>query len=360
MYCPRSEGLTARARQRGAALIVALLVFALAATLIVGLQRDFNLHLRQMASAMTGEQGWHYLLGAEELAISVLKLDAEQDLKRDEPRDDLTEIWAAGAAPYALDEGGWLLGEVEDLQGRFNLNALADAGSPGGDETDSGTDTGSDTESGDTVATRFTPAQKQFVRLLQALEGVTLSENDAIALADAVIDFIDPDDQPRPMGVESETYTNANPPYRAANQPLASVSELRAVAGMTPKLYAALAPFVTVWPATGGKVNFHTAPLPVLRSLNVDEQLQPLGLADAGRIVEQREQGSIPDVEALLADMAFGGGSTGGLSNRLTGYSSWFLLTARLEFADRELRLYSVLERAGGGVYRRYRSRGEL
>ena len=36
-------------RQRGVALIVALLVFAIAAALMVGLQRDFTLHMERGA-----------------------------------------------------------------------------------------------------------------------------------------------------------------------------------------------------------------------------------------------------------------------------------------------------------------------
>ena len=44
---------------------------------------------------------------------------------REQPRDDLLEIWAQTPPPYALDEGGWMAGCLRDLQGRFNLNSLA-------------------------------------------------------------------------------------------------------------------------------------------------------------------------------------------------------------------------------------------
>ena len=55
-------------KQRGAALVIALLVFALAAALMVGVQRDFNLQLQRSTNTFFAEQGWSFLLGAETLA----------------------------------------------------------------------------------------------------------------------------------------------------------------------------------------------------------------------------------------------------------------------------------------------------
>ena len=66
-------------RQSGAALVVALLIFALAAALMVGLQRDFSLTLQRGSNQFTEQQGWAYLRGAEALAIVALRADAELD-----------------------------------------------------------------------------------------------------------------------------------------------------------------------------------------------------------------------------------------------------------------------------------------
>ena len=65
MSCPQ---INASASQRGAALIVAMLVFALVATLLVGLQRDFSLTLQRGTHQLFAEQAWAYLMGAEGLA----------------------------------------------------------------------------------------------------------------------------------------------------------------------------------------------------------------------------------------------------------------------------------------------------
>ncbi len=376
MFYRRSRTLGPH-RQGGAALIIALMVFALAAALMVGLQRDFALQLQRSSNALLMEQGWAYLRGAEELAATALRYDADQDALREAPRDDLTELWATQATPYALGEGGWLMGQLEDLQGRFNLNNLvlsadsndANDGADRGDasdpnpEDDEDEDTPAPPTGGATAnaeAARFTPSQIQFIRLLQSLEGVPVSQAQAMALTESISDFIDSDEQRRLEGAEAEAYRNANPGYLPANQPLASVSELRSVQGMTPELYQALAPFVTVWPQEGGKLNLLTAPLPVIRSLNIDGLLEPLSAMDAQRLIELRATGDIQSVEDFLADFAFAGGETSQLGDSLMTNSEWFLLNASVEIADRELRLYSVMHRDGRSIKSRYRSQGEL
>lgn len=366
--------------QSGAALIIALMVFALAAALMVGLQRDFALQLQRSSNALLMEQGWAYLRGAEELAATALRYDADQDALREAPRDDLTELWATQATPYALGEGGWLMGQLEDLQGRFNLNNLVastgvndpddaadrgDASDPEGEEGDEGVDDTDETPTSggaktDGEPSRFTPAQVQFIRLLQSLEGMPIPQTQAIALTEAISDFIDRDEQRRLEGAEAEAYRNATPSYLPANQPLASVSELRSIQGMTPELYQALAPYVTVWPQEGGNINLLTAPLPIIRSLNIDGLQEPLSAMDGQRLIELRATGDIQGVDDFLADFAFAGGEVAQLRESLVTNSEWFLLNASVEIADRELRLYSVLQRDGRGIKSRYRSQGEL
>ncbi len=116
---------SAMGRQRGAALVVAMLVFAMCTALIVAMKSDFTRLYQRSANIFLAEQAYAYLRGAEELAGIALRVDYDQDQQQEQPQDDLQEIWAQPTTPYALDEGGWLLGSLEDLQGRFNLNSLA-------------------------------------------------------------------------------------------------------------------------------------------------------------------------------------------------------------------------------------------
>lgn len=337
----------AGARQDGVALVVALLVFALCAALLVALQRDFTLAYQRASNRFLAEQSWSYLRGAEELATLALQIDEVRDREREAPRDDLTEVWAREATPYALEEGGWLVGSLQDLQGRFNLNSLVSQ-TPGG-------------EAGG--AARYTPAQRVFIRLLQTFEELPLSEYEAIAVTESIGDWLDADGNPRFNGAEATVYASRSPPYRPANAPMRDVSELRAVANVSPELYLRLLPLVTVWPESPRAINIHTAPQPLLRALHVLGGLQPLSPADGEALLQQRAESGFAGVDDYFAQPVFAGASPEALTalRALLGESSsYFLLTARVEIADREQRLYSVLRREERRVDVLQRLRGAL
>ncbi len=342
-----SVSMSYRSSERGAALVVALLVFALAAALMVGLQRDFQLQLQRASNSTVSEQIWAYLLGAEALAATALRLDADADAQVTDPIDDLNEVWAQPAQPYPLDEGGWLSGALEDLQGRISIAELGQSSGQGGGQ-------------GEGQGARFSVHQKLMIRLLQSFEEPSLSQPEAIALTEAISDFVDADDQPRPDGAEDSVYRSGDFPYLAANQPLASVSELRAVQGMTPEIYRALAPLVTVWPQENGGLNWRTAPAGVLRALNADDSLEPMPSGEAERLAELRSQGAFESLDAFFEDAFFSGRNTSELRQVMTERSDWFLLSSEVQIADRVRRLYSVIQREGRAINVLYRTDGEL
>ncbi len=328
-----------RKRQQGAALIVAMLVFALATTLVVAMSSEFTLFLKRGANAFVGEQAWAYLVGGEELAGLALKEDKSLDQEAERNRDDLTELWAQQVPPYALDEGGWLAGQLEDLQGRFNINSVA--GTP-------------------PEGKRFTAAQEQFVRLLQTPEEPRISQQDATLITEALMDWLDADQEPRDFGAEDDYYYDQVPPYRTGNRRMLSVSELRLVAYMTPELYLAIEPYLTVW-GDGATINIHTAPAPVLRTINAANNLSPLSLEEGEALVAQREEEPFESVQALLDGPVLGGSEIAPeLLARLGETSSWFLYSGTVEVADRVTRLYSVLRREGQVVQAMVRSSGTI
>ena len=375
--------LNASRSQLGAALIIAMLVFALSATLLVALQREFSLALQRGTNQLFSEQAWAYLIGAEELAKLALQADNLLDARSATPADHLDELWAQPATPYPLDAGGWMSGQLTDIQGRINLNMLVN--DPATQNPSSGgegvSDGESDTESaggerarvsqsrqqnesgGQTLgddAGRWTPTQKLLIRLLQALNEASLPLDEAMALTEAISDFIDRDANRRPNGAEANEYRYADFPYLPANRALASVSELRSVKGMTPELYQALAPLVTVWPEHNTRLNILTAPLPVLRTLNADDQWAPLAAIDAERLVESRKEGGIAEVADLLADPILAGRPSAELEPLLDIRSDWFLLDASVELLDRQRHLFTVLHREADMTVAVFRSEGEL
>jgi len=347
MYCRRCDMKTPR-RQQGAALVVALFIFALCAALVVAMQGEFTRFYQRSANLLFMAQADAYLRGAEQLATRALIADFDSDTNAQKTRDDLTEFWARERDPYIID-GGWMRGKIIDLQGRFNLNSLAGKVSA---------------PEGSARKKRFTAHQAQFIRLLQALGEPAVSQYDAELITQAVADWIDDDDRPYPDGAEDQYYYGLTPSYRPANRPMASVSELRAVAHMTPDIYEALRPFVTVWPAQAQSfsVNIHTAPATVLRSLNENDVFAPLSEAEGEALEDARDEegGGFQDKQAFLDHQVFDGRRDQMSDARqLIGETSdWFLLEAEVALADRNMRLYSVLWRDKRNIWSMNRSAG--
>ena len=143
---------------------------------------------------------------------------------------------------------------------------------------------------------------------------------------------------------------------------MASVSELRAVAYMTPEIYRALEPWVTVWPETPQKLNIHTAPEMVLRTINADGDLSPLSASEGESLVEYRDVAGFKDINDFIANPVFNGKSekmsnAKGLLGEKTAY---FLLRAEAEVAGRNVRLYSVLDRTNRKMSALARATGSL
>jgi len=331
-------------RERGAALVLALLVFALSSILIVAMTRDFNRVYQQGSNIFLAAQSSAYLRGAEGLASLALLADSDADRKAGISRDDLEEIWAREATPYPLEEGGWLVGSLEDLQGRFNLNRLA-----GQQEQGEG-------------RPRFNPSQAQFIRLLLALGQPALSEQEAIVITRAIGDWLDADNNTRLDGAEDDLYFGLTPSYRAGNRAMASISELRAVNGVTSELYEALSPWVTVWPEQPAPLNIHTAPAMVLRSLGEDASLMPLSESDGEALVQHRQENGFTDMDDFFAHPALVDQAQQMAETRkmLGESSAFFLLQARVEVADRNTQLYSVLERSNRQINVVLRTSGAL
>lgn len=262
-------------------------------------------------------------------------------------------------------------GALTDLQGRFNVNALVEQAPPATQESDTEVDDASDGAVGSaeqTVGTStafgassYTIEQKVFIRLLQSLDGVVISTQQAKEITEAVSDFLDADGDRRPLGAEDEAYRSAPMPYRAADRPIASVSELRAVSGMTSEIYRALAPHLSVWPVDGSwSLNVLTAPPALLRTLVADDSLEPLPLESLGTILERRDNGEIDSLQAMIEDPLFVDTEMSQLLRILDERSEWFLMEAIVNIADRQRSLYSVLHRDGQQMTPVFRTEGEL
>ena len=108
-------------RQRGIALLIALLTVALAAVMIAGLLDRGELALARTRNALRGEQAEAYAQGLEAYAARVLLKDFDQG-----EGDSNTDLWAMPLPPQVVP-GGTIRASMRDLNGCFNLNNLAPA-----------------------------------------------------------------------------------------------------------------------------------------------------------------------------------------------------------------------------------------
>ena len=210
-----------RSLQRGVALLGAVLLAAIAAVLAVAWLDRLNGFAGRTGSMLDEAQAELYVAGMEDWAKATLRRDRGQG-----PVDHLGEEWARPTRTLPVP-GGTMAGTLTDLQGRFNLNTLVARGQPN------------------------PAAIALFDRLLLRLDLPRVRP-------EAVVDWIDPDSVALPGGGEDAWYLRAEPPHRAANGPLASVTELRFVAGIDGPALARLEPYVTALPELT-TVNVNTA-----------------------------------------------------------------------------------------------------
>ena len=306
--------------QRGVALITALLVVALATVAAVAMASRQQLDVRRTANLLQGDQAYAYAQAVEDWARVVLRRDAE-----DNNIDKLDDNWAQRLSPIAVP-GGQVDGYIIDLQGRFNLNNLAKPDPTPENLNDN-------------------PDFVYFQNLLTALE-----LNDQLALA--VLDWVDADFETRfPDGAEDDVYLSAEVPYRAANRPFQSISELRLVKGFDATVWNKLAPYVSALPP-GTALNINTAAAPLLQAL-----LEDLTPTDAEQLVEARGEEGYESVQVFLQkNEVFAGREVEEAG--LAVASQYYLARSEISVGSARAQVFSVLHRTNNGVLTLARTQG--
>ena len=288
---------------RGVALITALLIMALIATLTYTLEWNNALDLRRTVVMLNRDQAVQVALGAESWMQSLLRQDLE-----DSTVDHLGEIWASDLPGLPID-GGEVFGSIEDLQGRFNVNNLI-------------------ASDGDTDQ----PSLQQFQRLLTALD---LDPR----FAGLTADWIDANqDAAFPDGAEDPIYTGLVPPYRTANQSLTSASELGAIDGIDKASLDVLLPHIVALPGRTG-INVNTATGPVLQSLDKN-----LSVADVDRLLEEREGTGFADIGSTFSSLV-----KPEVLNQLEETTNFFRLKVIVRIDTVRITYFSILERGPRG-----------
>lgn len=218
-------------QQQGTAIITALLVVMLAASVAAFLLAQQSHALTRTARATERAQAMLFAQPMLQWARSALF-----EFQKNTSNVDLTQRWAQpiGAQPI---EGALATGFFRDEAGKFNVNNL--------------------------VGTDGKKSEIDVAAFKQLLENLGLNRDLAYALAD----WIDADDEvSAPGGAEDLAYLASAQPTRAANQRMVQIEELHSVKSFDAATVAKLRPFITALPSRT-KININTAPQEVLAAL---------------------------------------------------------------------------------------------
>lgn len=308
-------------RESGAALLVVLLMVAGMSAIAVGVLENMRRSQRLWANAASQAQAQWYALGAEAY-VRVLATEADQ-------RDFATAAFANGerAVAFPLDDGVMSL-RVRDGSTCINLNGVVDG-------------------AGD-IYQRNDVGAAQLRALMTAID---VPQRQADELVEALVDWIDSDSGRDGPDRDDTPYLNQSPAYLTGGQPLAEVSELRAIRGYTPDIYARLRPFVCALPATG--------PAPVNINALTPEQAPVLSALTEGQIsvkvardvIAGRPPGGWPDLSAFWGQSRLAGIAAPDAALQQTEIEPGYLdLVIEVSHRDAEATLSQVLARTNGGL----------
>jgi len=304
-----------RRDQRGAALLLAMLIVTLVATLATGMVwQQWRAIEVEGAERARGQSAW-LLGGALDWARLILREDA-----RDGGPDGLTEPWATGLAEIRLstflasdkdntkdsDLDAFLSGQIVDAQSRYNLRNLIN-----------------DDEA----------IARNELRIISKLcENLGLPAQTGQRIADGLRAANNAENQ-----LDDEEAVQAGAPL----QPL-RVDQLTWL-GIDARTVATLTPYVSLLPQRT-TVNINTAPVEVLTAV-----IDGLDRASAQRLVQQRQQlrkgfDQLSAAKALLNDKVKLDPTDVGISSNL------FEVTGQLRYEDNVLRERSLVQRRSAEV----------
>ena len=191
-------------KQTGVAIITALLIVTIAATVSITISTQLQLDVRRTGNLVALDQAEIYASFIENFTRETLE-------NEDNFKDLMTTLRESGKfeATYPV-ENGTVLGEITDLNSCINLNTLIS------------TDSDSDSET-----SAINPITQVRLERLFSNNGIPKS------MVAAIVDWIDADSNTTkaPDGGEDGYYLNLEQPYYTANQPLTSITELRLIKG---------------------------------------------------------------------------------------------------------------------------------
>lgn len=300
-------------RQRGAAIITAMLVVTLAALVVSGLFWRQHVAVRSVENRLAFAQArW-----IERAVLDWAKVILRSDARTTGPVDHLGEAWAVPVlntrmdetvtAGAKLDEGSTrtatLAGQIYDAQARLNLSALVDA--------------------------RGVQSEPNIKALRKLLSLLGKPESTADPIVARVM-----------QGADKAALDGKVTP--ALRPPITRLADLLDVPNLDPSVVAVLEPYAIVLPSSATQININTAGPEVLAAA-----IEGLDVSGARRYVANRERAPALSLEA--EGKKFGSNVT--LEPRLLSVgSSFFLVTGVIRYDRVESQTETLVQRKNNDV----------
>lgn len=333
-------------RQRGVAVVTALLLTTLAVTIVASLFWQQQVQVRSIENQRLQLQKQWILRGALDWARLILRENA-----RLSDYDSLDQPWAVPLQDTRLDQyvennradtessDATLSGQMVDAQSLYNLTNLAPNGRPEEKEV------------------------KKFARLLASQRlNPSLAQDTAAMVAASMPRQPAPATGANGAGQETDpltglprinagTNTSSNAensrgmtPVIGSSQrllPMTQVEDLLAVPGFTPEAVERLRNLVIFLPQSGTSLNINTAPVEVLAAA-----IDNISTSDAAVIVATRTTASFRSKETIANQLP--GIPTIGPSN-VDVFSNYFLVNGRVKLNRAALQIQALMKRTGRG-----------
>jgi general secretion pathway protein K len=203
-------------KPRGIAMIIVMIVIVVLAVLAGGFAYSMRIETRLARNSSFDSDMENLGRSGVELARYVLAMQLRVPIQNNYTA--LNQKWANGPAStnellmnIDLDHNPLGPGEFSirmiDMESRFNLSAIRD--------------------------------ERSSMIFQRALEMIGVDAGEVQAITESYLDWIDPDNNKRLHGAETEFYATLipNAPYVAKNGPMDDISELLMIKGMTPEIY---------------------------------------------------------------------------------------------------------------------------
>ena len=271
---------SSRHTQQGAALLTVLMIIAAMAVAALAVASAVTQSTQRARALDAQAQLGLYAVAAEEVAkarMTSLLEPLQSRLSVDLPGFNEPQIIPV--------DGGTFTVTVRDASNCFDVNTLVASGASAEGQS------------------AFDPSTAY-----QSLLNATFEDefsSDVVALASAVMDWMDEDSVPRSGGAEDSYYISEVPSYRTSSQPFSTLDELRAVRGYTPDIFAAIRPMLCALPQSQQRgpvaININTlseSQAPLMQLAFSDA----LSTDDVRSLIDSRPIGGWPDIESLLED----------------------------------------------------------